>query len=202
MRYVDKNTANSKLKHAMAFAAARDFSNGKELEVLIAGNRHKHFTVDMLTRLIFELQKTKAFTREYRGSYLTVDRCRFHEHEAEEPRCDHNHEEVGDKCIRYEDSGTEISDAETVNEEEVEQSRQEHDRFMQDSKQLQQEIEEIRQLRQEYDRSMQELKQRQQKFDRLREERQQDYDREREEHIQYSKQRQQEIDRLRTLMEQ
>jgi chromosome segregation ATPase len=163
----------------------------------------------MLTRLIFELQKTKAFTREYRGSYLAVDRCRFHEHEAEEPRCDHNHEEVGDKYIRYEDSGTEISDAETVNEEEVEQSRQEHDRFMQDSKQLQQEIEEIRQLRQEYDRSMQELKQRQQKFDRLREERQQefdqlkeerqqDYDREREEHIQYSKQRQQEIDRLKT----
>ena len=178
MRYVDENTANSKLKDAMAAAMARVYDDTKELEMLSAEERHKYFTVDMLTRVVIELRKTNGNTGESLKHDLWMKRCHFHEHEAGEPRCDDDHEEVRGKCIRYEDSGTEISDAETMDEEEAKQWQQEFDRLKEERQQ------DRDREREEHDRFIQDLKQRRQDLDRDLE------------------QQQEEIDRLRTLVEQ
>jgi len=89
--------------------------------------------------VVIELLKTKGNTRESSKHYLWMERCYFHEHEAGEPRCDDGHEEVRDMCIRYEDSGTDISDAETM-EEEAKQWRQECEQRQQEHTQRQQRL--------------------------------------------------------------
>jgi hypothetical protein len=90
--------------------------------------------------VVIELLKTKGNTRESSKHYLWMERCYFHEHEAGEPRCDDGHEEVRDMCIRYEDSGTDISDAETMEEEEAKQWRQECEQRQQEHTQRQQRL--------------------------------------------------------------
>lgn len=64
IRYLDENTANSKFKDAMAFATARVSGDANGLEILSAEKRHKDVTVDMLTRVVIELLKTKGNTRD------------------------------------------------------------------------------------------------------------------------------------------
>jgi len=125
--------------------------------------------------VVIELLKTKGNTRESSKHYLWMERCYFHEHEAGEPRCDDGHEEVRDMCIRYEDSGTDISDAETMEEGEAKQWRQE-----------------CEQRHQEHDRFIQDLNQRHQELERLKEERQQEIRREPEQWRRECEQRQQE----------